>query len=47
MSASCHSIGRHCFCEKRSVWKMIFDNGFVDWPQLLEDAGLRTSRFSR
>lgn len=34
------SSGRSVTIAGDKAQKMIFDNGFVDWPQLLEDAGL-------
>jgi DNA helicase-2/ATP-dependent DNA helicase PcrA len=34
------SAGRSVTIAGDKAQKMIFDNGFVDWPQLLEDAGL-------
>ena len=34
------SKGRSVTIAGDKAQKMIFDNGFVDWPQLLEDAGL-------
>ncbi|MCA9708628.1 MAG: protein kinase [Myxococcales bacterium] len=36
----CVSKGRSVTIAGDRAQKMIFDNGFVDWPQLLEDAGL-------
>jgi DNA helicase-2/ATP-dependent DNA helicase PcrA len=34
------SAGRSVTIAGDKAQKMIFDNGFVDWPQLLQDAGL-------
>lgn len=36
----CVSKGRSVTIAGDRAQKMIFDNGFTDWPQLLEDAGL-------
>ncbi len=36
----CVSPGRSVTIAGDRAQKMIFDNGFTDWPQLLEDAGL-------
>ena len=36
----CVTQGRSVTIAGDKAQKMIFDNGFIDWPQLLEDAGL-------
>lgn len=36
----CVSRGRSVTIAGDKAQKMVFDNGFVDWPQLLDDAGL-------
>lgn len=36
----CVSRGRSVTVAGDRAQKMVFDNGFVDWPQLLDDAGL-------